>query len=133
MLMMQKDITKAFQFEEHFDPSKDKNTWCILTPIRKPSEALAALPNGYFDGYLTPFENFTLAEYFYKKHGYELFGIEASSIAFLHQEPASKQVAEELVRSEQHLYHNYDDQGFKDRMIEAVVGKRYFLVRYNGG
>lgn len=91
---------------------------------------ISALPNGYFNCDLDPFENYALAEHLRLHYGYRLFGMSASCIAFRRERPldAAKavQIGDDLAR----LYHCTEEPQKAARF--AHIAQRYgtLLLKY---
>jgi hypothetical protein len=64
-----------------------KETYIQAAPVAHAWEAVAAFPNGYFHGDLSPTENLVLARQLEETFGYALFGIGASYLGFRRSAP----------------------------------------------
>ena len=65
------DVELSLMEEIHASPKLvlDERVVMLVVPVREPSLALCACPNGYFSSDLNPFENYALAAYLNERYG----------------------------------------------------------------
>lgn len=104
---------------------------CFRIETDDPSMAIAAVPNGYFTGDLTPAQNYLLAEQLRQDFGLEIFGLGSDSAVYCRTDPISAAEADAMVGSVKEMYN-----GMTETLAEAwaakTVGERWFLVSYRG-
>ena len=101
--------------------------WVVESP--DPSMAIAAFPNGYFLGDLSPAQNYLLAEKLRQTHGLKLFGLGARFAAFCRADPISADEAKQVVGAVRHMYAEMTDE-LAAQWAEKTAGRRWFLVSY---
>lgn len=103
---------------------------CLTIATDEPSMAIAALPNGYFEGDLTPMENYKLAEYLREGFDYEVLGLGSFLAAYVRDEPVTEAEARAVIDSVHDLYPMSDELAAE--WAELLAGKRWFLLSYRG-
>ncbi|MEQ8460632.1 MAG: hypothetical protein RLO52_33845 [Sandaracinaceae bacterium] len=103
---------------------------CLTIATTDPSMAIAALPNGYFVGDLTPMENYHLAEHLRTAFGYEVLGLGSYLAAYVRDEPVTAEEARAVIESVRGLYEMTDD--VVAEWASAVTGLRWLLLSYQG-
>lgn len=101
----------------------------LAAPFDTAHEALIAFPNGYFQGDLTPFENFELARHLDERNGLKLFGVGSSYLAFAPSRGLTKEDVDSLL----YLLGRTGKEAFEDRLTDWVNEHRYLLVPYSEG
>jgi len=96
-----------------------------------PSMAIAAMPNGYFHGDLTPAQNYLLAERMRRNFGLEIFGLGSDSAVYCRAEPISAAEAHAVVGSVKEMYRGMTDE-LAAQWATRTVGARWFLLSYRG-
>lgn len=100
-----------------------KETYIQAVPVAHAWETVAAFPNGYFHGDLSPMENLVLARRLEEAYGYALFGIGASYLGFRRSAPLSHDglanLADFLI--DLHAESNEPDLAAKIRMTLAAT------------
>lgn len=125
-----RDINLLHSLED-YDTVFPSPLGCLLVESVDPSMAIAALPNGYFLGDLTPAQNYLLAEQLRAQFGLEVFGLGASFAAFCRPEVLSTAEAAAVVGSVKDMYYDMTDE-LADEWAAKTVGRRWFLLSYRG-
>ena len=91
---------------------------------------LANIPNGYFESDWTPFQSLAVTRRLAERHGYEPWGIGASTLAFLSvlDDPAERDAAA-LVADLQHLYGHSGVQAWTE-LSEILAEKPILILGY---
>lgn len=92
---------------------------------------LANLPNGYFEGDLTPFQCLALAQRLREQHGYELFGIGAATLGFRRSQEGAPDVTA-LVADLQHVYGQAEAPAWHG-LIDHLRPARILVLPYTEG
>lgn len=110
----------------------DQPLSALLVPVQHSCQALAAFPNGYFTSDLDPAKNFAVARHFSEAYGYELMGVGASYIGFIHAEPSDRCLANAVARDFCALYNTGDEdlQARISEVAQAISGRTYLWLRY---
>lgn len=103
---------------------------CLTIAADEPSMAIAALPNGYFEGDLTPMENYLLAEHLRTGFGYEVLGLGSFLAAYVRDDALAADEAQAVVESVRGLYKMSD--GLAAEWARLITGERWFLLSYRG-
>ncbi|PRP93290.1 hypothetical protein ENSA5_43120 [Enhygromyxa salina] len=103
---------------------------CLTIAADEASMAIAALPNGYFQGDLTPMENYKLAEYLREGFGYEVLGLGSFLAAYVRDEPVGEAEARGVIDSVHDLYPMSDELAAE--WAGMLTGQRWFLLSYRG-
>lgn len=103
---------------------------CLSIRAAEPSMAIAALPNGYFRGDLTPMQNYLLAERLRTRFGYEVLGLGSYLAAYIREEPVDTDEAQAIIESVRALYTMSD--GLAAEWARAIHGLRWLLLSYRG-
>jgi hypothetical protein len=109
----------------------------MLAPVQHGWEAIAAFPNGYFAGDLQPADNLVLARHFEETYGYLLFGIGASYIGFLRDQPlapsaARAMAADILSLHDLSLFGSFDSAVELEKVATALQTYDWMLFFYSG-
>ena len=107
----------------------DEQSIFFLAPVSESAQMLSTFPNGYFSSDLDPFENFVLSKYLSDNFQYELFGIGASLIAFVRDEPLNAQQLAKLTDCLSQFYH-ISDEDLVRRLKTIMEGKAYLFLKY---
>lgn len=104
---------------------------CHRIETNDPSMAVAAHPNGYFAGDLSPGQNYILAEHLRKTYSYEIVGLGSFFAAYVRAEPLTTSQAAELINSIAIMYMPTDPT-VTARWVEAATDQRWLLLHYRG-
>ncbi len=104
---------------------------CLKIPSPDPSMAIAAHPNGYFNGDLTPGQNYLLAEHLRHHYQYEILGLGSYLAAFVRPEPFSRNEVLAVVKSVSGMYENIDNN-LINQWADASADKRWFVLSFLG-
>jgi hypothetical protein len=107
----------------------DKEIVVQRVPVRRAADALAAFPNGYFTGDLSPMQNYALAQHLEDAHGFSLFGVGAAYLGFWRDEPLDQSDAQALAMTMTRLYADCP-AGAGDAFARAMLGRDVLIVRY---
>ncbi|QDO94506.1 hypothetical protein FNB79_11190 [Formosa sediminum] len=106
----------------------DQQVILKILPVEKPYEGLTGFPNGYFDVDFSPFENYALSKYLFDTYNLELFGIGASFLGFIKNEPLTDNELKALVTDLAKLY-NTTESEFK-KLADIIKNKNHLFLRY---
>ncbi len=106
----------------------DKASYVQIVPVMNSADAIAAFPNGYFSGDLSPMQNHTLAHYLSENFGYELFGIGASYLGFVRQDKLEGATLERMHALLSTLF----DQPDAESLDNMLKNERILLLPYTG-
>jgi hypothetical protein len=120
--------------ERYDDPTAvfESPLHCATISASEPSMAIAAQPNGYFQGDLSPAENYLLAEQLRIEFGFELLGLGSFLAAYVRPEPCTLSETTAVVESIRFLYRDMTDTVAR-RWALAAANRRWFLLHYEGG
>lgn len=108
---------------------KEKAVLFQFVPVTAAAETLAALPNGYFVGDLSPMQNLALARRLEDQHGLALFGIGSRFLGFRRQTPldaaAARALADELAG-----FYADTPSGKAAELAALLTGRDWLLLRY---
>nr|WP_086941163.1 hypothetical protein [Thaumasiovibrio occultus] len=129
--LYEEDVERLLQ--TNLDPMSaiDDHVMMMLVPTPNSPLALSVFPNGYFNGDLSPFENYALAKHLNQKYGYRLLGIGASLIGFIRNDPLSELDAQALGRDIAVLYHLSEENAA--RLAAFVRTQPYLFLVYTDG
>lgn len=100
-----------------------------FVPVEAAADAIAAFPNGYFNGDLNPFQNHALARYLETEYGLCLFGLGSRFLAFRRELPLSGEEAQHLAAALCGLYAG-TPQAALGEFAELLAGSDWLLLRY---
>lgn len=105
LVTVETDIHALVELNRHPDLLLDDVHVVQSVPDSSASSLLANIPNGYFESDWTPFQSLAVTRRLAERHGYEPWGIGASTLAFLSvlDDPAERDAAA-LIEDLQHLY-----------------------------
>lgn len=98
------DIRALVILNKNPDLVLDKRHLVRCLPTDEGADLLAHIPNGYFEGDWNPFECHAVARRLSERHGYEMFGIGASTLGFLSVLDAGERDWDALISDLQELY-----------------------------
>lgn len=104
---------------------------CAVIASDQPSMAIAALPNGYFQGDLSPMDNYLLAEKLRTDFGYEIVGLGAMFVLYARDEPVGAELAAEVVGAVRDLYAGMTAD-LAAAWVAKLTGLRWLLLSYSG-
>lgn len=113
-----------------FGPELVREVHVQFVPVDVACDALAALPNGYFTCDLNPMQCYAIARHFEAYHGLKLFGIGASNLGFNRSNALESGEADALAKDIARLYSGAPSDAVQ-RLTDAMVGKKWLLVRYS--
>lgn len=99
-----------------------------ILPVDKPYEGLTGFPNGYFDADFSPFENYVLSKHLFETYNFELFGIGASFLGFIKNEPLKENELKALVTDLTKLYNTTESEF--EKLAEIISDKNHLFLRY---
>lgn len=108
----------------------DKNIFLLPVPVEHSYEMFYALPNGYFSDDMPPFENFALIKRLELLYKYKLFGIGASFLAFIREEPLENDMAELIANDIIVLYNDKDNIMLKNSIRQCIKNKSILILKY---
>ena len=101
-----------------------------FAPVAKAAEILAAFPNGYFHGDLTPAQNFALSEVLAQENGLHLRGIGSRFLLFCSAAALPQQAARRAVRTVLALYDEVPIEA-EEALTALLTDRDWLLVRYS--
>jgi hypothetical protein len=113
--------------DEILDP---KAIYIQAVPVTHAWETIAAFPNGYFQGDLSPMENLVLARHLEEAFGYELFGIGASYVGFRRRGPASAEQLRDLARFVVELHAAWNEPDLTVKVSMALAASDLLFLAY---
>lgn len=110
----------------------DQPLIALLAPVAHSAEALAAFPNGYFEGDLGIAQNYAVAQHFAAAYGYALFGMGAAYLGLLRATPADSRVSSTVAEDLCALYNVAAErrEAVASVVVQAVSGQRHLWLRY---
>jgi hypothetical protein len=109
----------------------DRKETCIqAVPVTHAWETIAAFPNGYFHGDLSPMENLVLARHLEETFGYALFGIGASYLGFRTTAPLSSAQMEDLASFIVDLHAVSNDPDIKLKVFQTLAANDLLILAY---
>ena len=108
----------------------DEDAYVQIVPVDHSYEAIVAFPNGYFTSDLSPFENYAVAKFMCEKHGYTFFGIGASYLGFMRDEPLAGDTAMSLAEDIASLYGETGNQDLTRDIRDCMFGQNILMLRY---
>lgn len=106
----------------------DQQVILKILPVEKPYEGLTGFPNGYFDCDFSPFENYALSKHLFETYNLELFGIGASFLGFIRNEPLKDNELKALIADLAKLYNTTESEF--DKLAEIIKNKNHLFLRY---
>ncbi len=96
-------------------------------PVDGDSSLLAGIPNGYFEGDWTPFQNLAVTRRLVKWHGYVPWGIGASTLGFVNtfDHPGQRDIPA-LIADLQHLYGHPELSAWQE--LAQILGASSTLI-----
>lgn len=111
--------------------SRENECLVQIVPVQNPFEALAAFPNGYFDMFLDPFENYALARELFEKFELSLFGVGARYLGFLSENPIDDDRATKISKYLMRCFDGYNGPIPLDDLLHSlIVGKSELYIAY---
>lgn len=110
-------------------PLLDDVVLVLHTPLDEPTDAVAALPNGYFAGDWNVFHNHAVARHLARDYGYRPLGIGASWVGFVRDAPLSAVDAAGLVAELTELYGSPDAPGWA-RLTQVLARSATLFLGY---
>ncbi len=98
-------------------------------PVVRASDALAAFPNGYFQGDLSPTQNYVLARHLEDRHGLHLFAVGSRFLGFWRDAPLTRADAGAVAQDIASIYSDVPDNAV-DRLVDLLIDRDTLLVRY---
>ncbi|MEM9036623.1 MAG: hypothetical protein AAGA99_17730 [Actinomycetota bacterium] len=105
---------------------------CFAIEAPEPCDAIAAHPNGYFDGDLDPGANRLVAEMLRERFGLEVVGLGAALIALAPPDVLGRADARQLVEALRPAYRPAPPE-VRERWADIVTGRRWLVASYRGG
>jgi len=115
---------------EALGPELSREFYFQFVPVNDAADALAALPNGYFAGDLSPMQSYAVAKHLDAHHGFKLFGVGASNLGFVRSAALNVDEAAALAEDIARL-HVEAPSDATERLTAALEGKRWVLLRYS--
>lgn len=112
---------------------REDKAYLQIVPVQHSYEAIAAFPNGYFQGDFSPFQNYVLAKQLHDAFGLDLFGIGATYLGFARDEPFKDDELAHLVTALSALYQigpDSDDTDVVAQITDRLEGQRSFYLAY---
>lgn len=106
----------------------DQQVILKILPVEKPYEGLTGFPNGYFSADFSPFENYALSKHLFEKYNFELFGIGASFLGFIRNEPLKDNELKALLADLAKLYNTTESEFQK--LADIIKNKNHLFLRY---
>ncbi|QNK78487.1 hypothetical protein H7F37_05275 [Winogradskyella sp. PAMC22761] len=106
----------------------DQQVVLKILPVEQPYEGLTGFPNGYFDADFSPFENYALSKYLFETYNFELFGIGASFLGFIRNEPLKDSEIKALVTDLAKLYNTTESEF--EKLADIIKNKKHLFLRY---
>ncbi|NRR92465.1 hypothetical protein HSX10_12880 [Winogradskyella undariae] len=106
----------------------DQQVVLKILPVEQPYEGLTGFPNGYFDADFSPFENYALSKYLFETYNFELFGIGASFLGFIRNEPLKDNQLKTLVTDLAKLYNTTESEF--EKLADIIKNKKHLFLRY---
>lgn len=103
--------------------------YLLLAPVDDPAEAISAFPNGYFHDDLSPMDILVLARRL-RSYGYRLFGIGASYVGFLRDQPITDEDANLLARDILSLHTHREPPVQIDAVVRTLKAHEWLLLFY---
>lgn len=103
-----------------------------FVPVGSAAEMIAAFPNGYFQGDLSPMQNLALARHMQREHGLELFGMGSRFLAFRRAAPFAGDGAGRAASDALAIYAEVPD-GAAASLTSVLTGRDWLLIRYTEG
>jgi hypothetical protein len=100
-----------------------------FVPVRRAADAIAAFPNGYFEGDLSPMQNHMLAYHLETEYGLELFGVGSRFLGFRRAEALDAAAAHAVATTLVALYRGPID-GASESLAKLLTGRDWLLFRY---
>ncbi len=97
-------------------------------PVDKPYEGLTGFPNGYFDADFSPFENYAISKHLFDTYNFELFGIGASFLGFIRNEPLKDNELKALLTDLARLYNTTESEF--EKLANIIKNKNHLFLRY---
>ena len=96
-------------------------------PVDGDSSLLAGIPNGYFEGDWTPFQNLAVTRRLVERHGYVPMGIGASTLGFVStvDYPEQRDISA-LIEDLQHLYGHPESSAWQE--LAQILGASSTLI-----
>lgn len=110
--------------------AKERDFFLQFVPVDRPAQVLASFPNGYFDGDLTPAQNYALAERLDAEYGLQLDGIGSSFLSFAAQEPLDAERARAVSADLCALYADAPPSA-EEELAAVLCDRDWVLVRYS--
>lgn len=109
----------------------DRKETCIqAVPVTHAWETIAAFPNGYFHGDLSPMENLVLARHLEERFGYALFGIGASYLGFRRAAPLCAAQLEDLASFVVDLHAVSNDPEITLKVRQTLAATDLLILAY---
>ncbi len=112
------------------DALLDDEVQLLRIPVARDDLAIAGLPNGYFSSDWDIFQNHALARRLQDSHGYRLFGVGASWLGFVRDQPLSAAAAAGLIGDLQVIYGPAGTAQAWQSLAAAVQRQRILLLGY---
>ncbi|MFU7529199.1 hypothetical protein [Qipengyuania sp. ASV99] len=109
--------------------ANDREVHFQFVPVATASDALAALPNGYFMGSLDPMQSYALARHLERRHAMALIGVGSRFFGYARSIALTNDEAHVLARDLVKLHENAPDDA-EQRLAAALVGKDWLLLRF---
>jgi len=106
----------------------DQQVILKILPVEKPYEGLTGFPNGYFDADFSPFENYALSKHLFETYNLELFGIGASFLGFIKNEPFKDNELKALIADLAKLYNTTESEF--EKLADIIKNKNHLFLRY---
>ncbi|MBP1840565.1 hypothetical protein [Formosa algae] len=106
----------------------DQQVVLKILPVEQPYEGLTGFPNGYFNADFSPFENYALSKHLFETYNFELFGIGASFLGFIRNEPLKDNELKALVTDLAKLYNTTESEF--EKLADIIKDKNHLFLRY---
>ena len=99
-------------------------------PVNADTSLLAGIPNGYFEGDWTPFQNLAVSQRLVTRHGYAPLGIGASTLGFVRSiDQSHRGNIPALIADLQHLYGHSESSAWQ-KLAEILSNSSTLILGY---
>lgn len=109
--------------------AQEKDVIFQFAPVASAADTIAAFPNGYFHGDLSPFQNHALARYLETEYGFTLFGIGSRFLGFRREFPLPDEDSHRLADMLCGLYAETPPAAPLE-LADLLAGRDWMLFRY---